>query len=111
MRIAMIFWRCAAAAPLVWVAAIAIIEGGGSGCAPIIPQLLGSNEVPPNNTPGYGTASYWLIEDGTELQFTINAHGLSGPITAAHFHNAQASEDGPVVLDLEPIPKTCWLSF
>jgi hypothetical protein len=109
MRIAMIFARSTAAAVLFWVASIAVIEGGGSGCAPFpfppeafARQLLGENEVPPHSTTGYGYGSYKLSEDGTQLSFVITASELSGPVTAAHFHNAQASIAGPVVLDLAP---------
>jgi len=102
----MIFSRCAAAAVLVWIASIAVIEGGGSGCyAPGGPdprELSGSHEVPPNNSFRYGFGRYELSEDETELHFIITAEELSGPVTAAHFHNAQASVVGPVVLDLAP---------
>ncbi|WP_456427582.1 CHRD domain-containing protein [Rhodocaloribacter sp.] len=42
-----------------------------------------------------GTASFTLTEAG--LVFNVTVEGLSGPITAAHFHNAPTGADGPVV--------------
>ena len=83
MRMLMMFSRCALAAVLVWVASIAVIEGGSSGCVPFQPrgdiarQLLGTNVVPPQGTGAYGFASYELSEDGTELRFIITAFLLS----------------------------------
>jgi len=104
MKIAMIVARSAAAALLAWAASIAVIVGGNSGCPTIFDAvaLRGDNEVPPNISLGYGYASYELSEDGTKLSFNITAPGLSGPVTAAHFHNAPVSVDGPAVVDLTP---------
>ena len=42
-----------------------------------------------------GTASMSLTSDG--LTFDVTLDGLSGPITAAHFHNAPIGSDGGVV--------------
>jgi len=109
MSIALIVSRSAAAAVLAWVASIAVIEGGGTGCLspyppgpPDLRELSGAQEVPPNSFFSYGFGRYELSADETELRFIITAFGLSGPVTAAHFHNAQASVVGPVVLDLAP---------
>ncbi|MDQ7040404.1 MAG: CHRD domain-containing protein [Rhodothermus sp.] len=47
---------------------------------------------------GYGTAALALTDEG--LQFVITVDGLTGPIQAAHFHQAPAGQDGPVVRTL-----------
>ena len=44
---------------------------------------------------GYGTAALALTDEG--LQFVITVDGLTGPIQAAHFHQAAPGADGPVV--------------
>jgi Cu/Zn superoxide dismutase len=44
---------------------------------------------------GRGTAAMVLSEEG--LQFIVTVDGLSGPVQAAHFHQAPAGQDGPVV--------------
>ena len=36
----------------------------------------------------------------TELTYNISFSGLSGPALAAHFHNAPAGANGPIVLGL-----------
>lgn len=56
-------------------------DGGGGGGSP----------------PGTGTGSFVLNAARTELTFDITVTGLSGAITAAHFHNAAAGLDGPIV--------------
>ena len=47
---------------------------------------------------GYGTAALALTDAG--LQFVITVDGLTGPIQAAHFHQAAPGSDGPVVRTL-----------
>ncbi|SHK43897.1 CHRD domain-containing protein [Rhodothermus profundi] len=44
---------------------------------------------------GHGTAALALTDAG--LQFVITVDGLTGPIQAAHFHQAPPGSDGPVV--------------
>ncbi len=48
-------------------------------------------------TQASGTGSFVLNAAKTELTFEITVDGLSGPITAAHFHNAAAGVGGPFV--------------
>jgi hypothetical protein len=62
----------------------------------------GSHETPPVTTDGKGTGTFSLNAAGTELTFDISVSGLSGPISAAHFHNAPAGVPGPVVRNLTP---------
>jgi len=60
-------------------------------------RVEGQQEVPPlnNNAAGFGT--FMLNAEGTELTFSVAATGLSGPITAAHFHRGPKGKNGNVV--------------
>ncbi len=57
--------------------------------------LNGSQEVPPTGAAGTGTGIFTLTPAG--LQFDITVTGLTGPITAAHFHDGASGSNGPVV--------------
>jgi hypothetical protein len=65
--------------------------------------LRGDLEVPPVETPGTGEGTFRLNADQTELSFEIRASGLSGAVTAAHFHQAPPGEAGGVVNDLSDL--------
>lgn len=47
-----------------------------------------------------GVAKVSINASGDTLDFHVLVNGLTGPITAAHFHNGAAGANGPVVLDL-----------
>ncbi len=57
-----------------------------------------SDSAPSTTPTGLVVAS--LNTDSTQLEFTVNAMGLSGPVTAMHFHEAPAGTAGPVVMTL-----------
>jgi Cu/Zn superoxide dismutase len=61
-------------------------------------NLDGDQEVPPSGEPGMGTGSFTLTSEG--LKFHVTACNLTGPITAAHFHEGSAGVNGPVVRDI-----------
>jgi len=63
-------------------------------------ELLGSAEVPPNASPGTGTALLTLNDAQTEVAYHIEFSGLLGTETAAHFHNAPPGVAGGVVFGL-----------
>ena len=71
-----------------------IVSSGSEG---FTAGLKGSEEVTPAATLGTGTGAFVLNAAKTELTFDITVNDLSGPITAAHFHNAAAGVDGLVV--------------
>ena len=51
--------------------------------------LSGGSEVPPNSSPGTGTA---LIDlEGNTLKWTVTYSGTTGPVTAGHFHGPAAA--------------------
>jgi predicted AAA+ superfamily ATPase len=62
-------------------------------------DLKSSEEVPPNDSPGAGTADVTLDTDANKVSWTITYENLTGDATAAHFHGpAKAGENaGPVV--------------
>lgn len=62
--------------------------------------LTGSQEVPPNNNPGFGNATVTFNEARTQVQVTITVANLGTPINNFHIHEAAAGANGPVRVDL-----------
>src|SRR5439155_260528 len=60
--------------------------------------LTGNQEEPAVATGALGTGTFQLSPAG--LAFKVTVDGLSGAITAAHFHNAAPGVNGPVVRPL-----------
>ena len=59
--------------------------------------LSGSAQVPPNNSTAVGMARIDL--SGMNLKWTITYSGMTGPVTAGHFHGpAAAGANAGVVL-------------
>lgn len=59
--------------------------------------LSPKNEVPPNASGGSGTAKVEL--DGSVVKWTVTYEGMSGPVTAGHFHGpAPAGANAGVVI-------------
>jgi hypothetical protein len=48
--------------------------------------LKGSEETPPNSSPGTGTLKGTYDTDTKKLAWSVTYSGLTGPATAAHFH-------------------------
>jgi CHRD domain len=48
--------------------------------------LDAAHEVPPNQTKGTGRMDGTLSRETKILTYTVTYQGLSGPVTAAHFH-------------------------
>lgn len=46
--------------------------------------MAGANEVPPNASTGTGTAKVDL--DGNVVKWSVSYSGMTGPVTAGHFH-------------------------
>lgn len=63
-------------------------------------KLDGAQEVPAVTTTAYGLGTFNLSKDQSKLKFYVVAQGLSGAITAAHFHTGAMGVDGPVSTDL-----------
>ena len=59
--------------------------------------LSGQNEVPPNASGGSGTGKVEL--DGNVIKWNVSYSGLTGPVTAGHFHGpAQPGANAGVVV-------------
>jgi hypothetical protein len=63
-------------------------------------SLTGAQENPPVTTTATGTGAFTLNAAKTELEYNITYRGLSGTITAGHFHTGAVGNDGPVVRDI-----------
>lgn len=64
-----------------------------SGTAPSIAETLdikadlnGASETPPNDAKGTGTLTGTYNSDDKKLTWSVTYSGLTGPVTAAHFH-------------------------
>ena len=64
-------------------------------------SLSAASEVPPNSSSGTGTA---LVElEGNVLKWTVTYSGMTGPVTAGHFHGpAPAGTNAGVALGFAP---------
>ncbi len=65
-----------------------------------VADLNGLQEVPMVTTSGYGLATFLLAKHNGVLKINATFTGLSGAITAAHFHSGAPGESGGVVQDL-----------
>ena len=62
-------------------------------------ELKGANEVPPVNANGLGNAIVTYDTASKKLSWKVTYDGLSGNVTAAHFHGPAATDkNAPVVL-------------
>ncbi len=65
-------------------------------------ELKGSAEVPPVQTSATGTADITYDSSSKNLSWTIEHTGLSGDVTAAHFHGpAPVRENAPPVVPID----------
>ncbi len=64
-----------------------------------IGNLTGGQEVPPVATAATGTTVAFLHEPDNRVVYMVNSTGLAG-VVAAHFHQAAAGANGPVVINL-----------
>jgi hypothetical protein len=65
-------------------------------------DLKGSEEVPPVQTSATGTADITYDSDSKNLSWTIEHSGLSGDVTAAHFHGpAAVGANAPPVVPID----------
>jgi hypothetical protein len=62
-------------------------------------ELKGSQEVPPTESKGTGTAKLSYDKATKTLKWTVTYSGLSGPATAAHIHGpAEPGKNAPVAI-------------
>jgi len=83
----------------VWAACTAL--GGAASAEKMVMKidLTSAAEVPPNNSPGKGTADVTFDTATRGLTWKVTYSGLTGPATMAHFHApAEAGKNAPVVV-------------
>jgi len=68
-------------------------------------DLSGQSETPPNDSTGTGVVDATYDPDAKTLTWTITYSGLSGDVTAAHFHGpaAKGEKADPVVPLTDPL--------
>lgn len=67
-------------------------------------DLKGSNEVPPNNSPGTGKAEATYDTEAKTLTYTVSFAGLTGPAMGAHFHGpVEAGKNAGIVLPFKTV--------
>jgi hypothetical protein len=65
-------------------------------------DMSGAEEVPPVETSATGTADVTYDTESKELSWTVEHEGLSGDVTAAHFHGPAApGENAPPMVPIE----------
>lgn len=75
------------------------MPGMGSDTMSMKNQLSGAQEVPPVTTSGTGTVETTFDKATNVLTWTVTYSGLSGPLTAAHFHGpAMAGANAGVIV-------------
>jgi len=85
-----------AAAAAFAFAGCGMMKSDDKGGAMTVP-LSASNEVPPNSSSGTGTGKVEL--DGNVVKWTVTYSGMTGPVTAGHFHGpAPAGSNAGVVV-------------
>ena len=82
----------------------AVVFAGPAFADKMKATLDGKSEVPPNTSAGTGTADIDYDPASKKLSWKLTYSGLSGPVTAAHFHGpAAAGANAGVKV---PIPNT-----
>jgi hypothetical protein len=67
-------------------------------------DMKGSNEVPPNASPGSGTADATFDTDTKLLTWTVTYSNLTGPVMGAHFHGpVEAGKNAGIVLPFKTV--------
>lgn len=77
---------CAAALVAVTLAGCASMRGAATSQQTYQATLAATQEVPPVNSGGTGTADVRYNANNQMLSWSVTHSGLSGPVTAAHIH-------------------------
>jgi hypothetical protein len=96
--------RIGAGAAVAWTApiltSVRVPAYAASPSCHLVAKLDGSQETPPNGSPGTGTGDF-VRQSPTELAYTYTYEGLVGSATAAHIHKAPPGSPGPIVIPLK----------
>jgi hypothetical protein len=92
-----------AVAVVVGVLAAGVATGSSDARAKLSTGLSGSEEVPPADPDGTGTAKVKLYTKGGKVCWNIKVQDIQ-TATLAHIHKAPMGMNGPVVVDMSPAP-------
>jgi hypothetical protein len=81
-------------------ATLALATPSIAGMVNLKAELKASNEVPPNDSKGTGSVTATFDTDSKKLSWKGNLSGLSGPVTAAHFHAGEAGKNGAIAVPI-----------
>ena len=70
-------------------------------------RLWGSNEVPPVQTPAYGTG---VVNIAADRSVTVTLSVVDMAPTAAHIHEGAAGNNGPVIVPLNRISERAFVA-
>lgn len=79
-------------------AALALATPSMAAMVNLKADLKASSEVPPNESTGTGSVTATFDTDSNKLSWKGTVSGLSGPVTAAHFHTADVGRNGAVAV-------------
>jgi len=66
--------------------------------------LSGSQETPPNGSPGTGSTTFTYVTASNSLLYTVSFAGLTAPATASHVHIGTPGIAGPIIFPLANTP-------
>jgi hypothetical protein len=96
-----IVWRC-------WLLVTALLvtleTGAHAGLISLSATLNGSQETPPNTSPGIGSAAFVLDDVSGTLVSSVTFSNLTTPTIAAHIHEAPPGVEGPVIHPFLTLP-------
>jgi hypothetical protein len=75
---------------LLALAACSLLSPARAEVVPWKAQLTGGEEVPPTDSAGKGEVDASYDTETKTLKWTITYSGLTGPVTAGHFHGPAA---------------------
>src|SRR6185436_4113782 len=79
-----------------------VLATAATGTTGFFSSLSGLNEVPPNASPGTGTAVFVLDNAQTSLTYSVTFSGLTAGTTASHIHRGVPGVNGSVIVPFAP---------
>ncbi len=91
------------AAAIAFAGALALASPSMAAMMSFKASLNGKSEVPPNAVAATGTVTTTFDTDSKKLTWKGSYSGLTGPVTAAHFHGpAPAGKNAGVMIPISP---------
>jgi hypothetical protein len=94
LRSALAGLACTMAAMLAWPAQAEVVNLKAS--------MNANSEVPANSSKGTGTLTATYDTSSKKLSWKGSYSGLTGPVTAAHFHSGEPGKNGGVAVPITP---------